>query len=167
MKIITMDLDSIVLFLSDMDFSLEEDIDVLEEKFRGIFLHLKNLYDIEVEGFYKIDIYKDKYFGMIVDIEKEDFDYFEYLDNQVDMRISIHEDNLILYEFEDYFSLSPSLLQKMNLYVYQNKVYGEIKDFISKLEGAYLQEHISSVVYGSITKYILQKKNNIEKTNLL
>ena len=57
MKIITMDLDSIILYLSDMDFSLEENIDILEEKFRDIFLHLKGLYDIDIEGYYKIDIY--------------------------------------------------------------------------------------------------------------
>ena len=105
MKIITMDLDSIVLLLFDMDFSLEENIDLLEDKFHDIFLSLRNLYDIQVEGYYKIDIYKNKYYGMIVEIKKEEIDYFDYFDNQIDMRISIHDDNLILYEFDDYFSL--------------------------------------------------------------
>ena len=160
MKIITMDLDSIILFLSDMDFSLEENIDNLEDRFRDIFLHLKNSYDIDVEGYYKIDIYKNKYYGMIVEMEKEEFEYFEYLDNQVDMRISIHEE-LILYEFEDIFSVPHSLVEKMCFYIYHDKIYGEVKDFLSNIEGAYLQEYIYSIVYGSITKYISQKKNNI------
>lgn len=161
MKIIAMDLDSIVLYLSDMDFSLEENIDILEERFRDIFLHLKSLYDINMEGYYKIDIYKSKYYGMVVEMEKEDFDYFDYYDNQVDMRISIHEDSLILYEFEDFFLIPSTLLEKMELYLYRDKVYGEVKGFLSEIDGAYLQEQSSFVVYGSITKYISQKKNNI------
>lgn len=160
MKIIAMDLDSIVLYLSDMDFSMEENIDILEERFRDIFLHLKNSYDMDIEGYYKIDIYKNEYYGMIVEMEKEEFDYFDYYDNQVDMRISIHEDNSILYEFDDFFSIS-SLLDKMDFYMYRNKVYGKVKHFLTKIEGAYLQEQSSSIVYGSITKYISQKKNNI------
>lgn len=163
MKIITMDLDSIVLYLSDMDFSLEEDIDELESRFRDIFLRLKNLYNIDIEGYYKIDIYKDTYYGVIVKIKKEELDYFDYFDNQIEMRISIHEENSILYEFDDFFSLNDSLLQKMNFYMYHDKIYGELKECISKIEGAYLHEECISIVYGSVTKYILQKKNNIIK----
>lgn len=166
MKIITMDLDSIVLFLSDMDFSLEENIDMLEEKFRDIFLHLKGLYDIDIEGYYKIDIYKDKYYGVIVEIEKEEFEYFDCFDNQVDMRISIHDDNFLLYEFDDFFSVPESLSKKMQLYIYHDKVYGKLKDFISEIDGSKLQEYSSSVLYGANMKHISQKKNNIEKTNL-
>ena len=163
MKIITMDLDSIVLYLSDMDFSLEENIDELESKFRDIFLKLRNLYNIDIEGYYKIDIYKDMYYGMIVEIKKEELDYFDYFDNQIEMRISIHEENSILYEFDDFFSIDYSLLSKMNFYMYRDKIYGEVKDEISKIEGAHLQEQCISIIYGSITKYILQKKNNIIK----
>lgn len=166
MKIIAMDLDSIVLFLSDMDFSLEENIDDLEEKFRNVFLRLRNLYDIDVEGYYRIDIYKNKYYGMVVNIKKEEVEYFEYLDNQIDMRISVHEDSIILYEFNDLFSIPSSLKDKMNLYLYHNKVYGDVKSFLSEVEGSSLQEYSCSIIYDSMTKYILHKSNNIEKTNL-
>lgn len=166
MRIMTMDLDSVVLFLSDMDFSLEENVDVLEDKFRDIFLNLKNLYDIDVEGYYRIDIYRNKYYGIVVLIEKEDIDYFDYFDNQIDMRISIHNDYLILYELDDYFALPSSLLDKMRLYFYHDKIYGELADFISKLDGAYLQEYSTSIIYDSVAKCIAQKNNNIEKTNL-
>ena len=159
MRIITMDLDNIILFLADMDFSLEENVDELEERFRDIFLHLKSLYDIEGEGYYKIDIYKNMYYGMIVEINKEEFDYFDYFDNQIDMRISIHDNHMILYEFDDYLSIPESILDKLNLYIYQDKIYGELTDFISKIEGAYLQEYSSSIVYDSITRYISQKNN--------
>lgn len=163
MKIITMDLDSIVLYLSDMDFSLEENIDELESKFRDIFLKLKNLYNMDIEGYYKIDIYKDNYYGMIVEIKREELDYFDYFDNQIEMRISIHEEHSILYEFDDFFSLNYSLLSKMRFYIYHDKIYGEVKEEISKIEGAYLQEQCTSIIYGSFTKYIFQKKNNILK----
>lgn len=162
MKIITMDLDSIILYLSDMDFSLEENIDVLEEKFRDIFLHLKGLYDIDIEGYYRIDIYKDKYYGVIVEIKKEEFEYFDCFDNQVDMRISIHDD-FILYEFDDFFSVPESLIKKMKFYIYHDKVYGKLNDLVSEIDGSKLHEYSSSVLYGANAKYILQKKNNIER----
>lgn len=163
MRIISMDLDSIVLFLSDMDFSLEENVDKTEDKFRDIFLNLKNLYNMDIEGYYGIDIYKNKFYGMVVLIEKEDIDYFDYFDNQIDMRISIHNDHLILYELDDYFVLPSSLLDKMKLYFYHNRIYGELTDFISKLDGAYLQEYSTSIIYDSVTRCITQKNNNIEK----
>lgn len=162
MKIITMDLDSIILYLSDMDFSLEENIDVLEEKFREIFLHLKGLYDIDIKGYYRIDIYKDKFYGVIVEIEKEEFEYFDCFDNQVDMRISIHDD-FIFYEFDDFFSVPETLSKKLQFYIYHDKIYGKLNDFVSEIDGSKLQEYSSSVLYGSNTKYILQKKNNIER----
>lgn len=162
MRIISMDLDSIVLLLFDMDFSLEENLGLLEDKFRDIFVYLRNLYNIEVEGYYKIDIYKDKYYGIVVEINKEEIDYFDYFDNQIDMRISIHDDNVILYEFDDYFSIPSNLLEKLDLYLFNNKLYGTLIDNITKMEGAYLQEYSLSFVYGSMTRYIIQKNHNIK-----
>ena len=115
MKIITMDLDSIILFLSDMDFSLDEDIDELENNFRNIFIRLRNLYDIDIQGYFKVDIYKDKYIGAIIEIQKDDMEYFDYLDSQIDMNISIHNDEIILFEVIDLYLFSEKLTYESNL----------------------------------------------------
>lgn len=157
MKIITMDLDSIILFLSDMDFSLEEDILELENKFRDIFLRLKKLYNIDIEGYYKIDIYVDNFIGVIVDIEREDFEYFEYSDNQVDMHISIHNNEFILIEIDDIYVLPDKFLEKVLYYNYDNKFYINIIEPLSVSERAEILEISNSILYGSLAKYIIKK----------
>lgn len=157
MKIITMDLDSIILFLSDMDFSLEEDILELENKFRDIFLRLKRLYNIDIEGYYKIDIFVDKFIGVVVDIEREDFDYFEYSDNQIDMHISIHNDETILLEIDDQYILPDKFLDKVLYYNYDNKFYINIVEPLSVSERAEMIEISNSILYGSVAKYIIKK----------
>lgn len=157
MKIITMDLDSIILFLSDMDFSLEQDTLELEDKFRNIFLRLKRLYNIDIEGYYKIDIYRDIFIGVIVDIERENFEYFEYSDNQVDMQISIHNDEIILLEIDDIYILPNKYLEKVLHYNYDNKFYINVIKPLSILEKAELLEISNSILYGTMAKYITKK----------
>lgn len=159
MKIITMDLDSIILFLSDMDFSLEEDIEELENNFRNIFIRLRDLYDIDIQGYFRVDIYKDKYIGIIVDIKKEDMEFFDYLDGQIDMHISIHADEVILFEVDDLYLISNTLTNKIAYYIYHDKFYINVKEALTKFEKSYLLEFSNSILYGSMTKYILQKNN--------
>ncbi len=161
MKIITVDLDSIILFLSDMDFSLEEDIDELENSFRNIFIRLRDLYDIDIQGYFKVDIYKDKYIGVVVDIKKEDMEYFDYLDGQIDMHISIHNDEVILFEVNDLYSFYKNLIDKISYYIYHDKFYIKVNNVLTDFEKSNLLEFSNSILYGSKTKYILQKNNLI------
>lgn len=158
MKIITMDLDSIVLFLSDMDFSLEEDIECLENNFRDIFIKLKKLYNIDIDGYYEINIYKDNV-GVVVDILRDN-ECFEYYDNQIDMHISIHNDN-ILFEVNDFYIFPESILKKFDCYSYNNKFYVRVNQKLSSYECSYLLEYSNTILYSDLTKYIVQKNNLI------
>ena len=167
MKILTMDMNSVTLFFSDMEVSFENNMEELEENLRTIFLHLKNVYNLDMQGYYIVDIYKDVNYGVVVEIEKEELDYFEYFDNQVDMRISIHTDSIILYKFTDIFSIPNILLPNLDIYVHHNIVYGRVNQALSPAQSSFLMEYHHSIVYGDSTKNIVQKNNLINKTNLL
>ena len=69
----------------------------LEKYFRNLFTTIKDKYNIEVNGYYDINIYNDKNYGVIIEIESEDLDYYNYF-NQIDMEINVLKDSLFLYE---------------------------------------------------------------------
>ena len=83
--------------IEDIDFSIKSDI---EKYLKKLFKILNNKYNIAVEGFYNITVYIDKYYGIILHLEKEELDYYEYYKNQVDMRlVTVHTD--FMYEVDD------------------------------------------------------------------
>ena len=71
-------------YLKNSDLETKTD---LEEYFKSFFLTLKKYYHISMEGFYVIQVYQDSYYGMVLHIVKEDFEYFDL--EVVDMRIRL------------------------------------------------------------------------------
>ena len=68
----------------------------------------------EIENYFDkvidIIVYIDKYYGIVLHLEKEEFDYYEYSKNQVDMRlVTIHTD--FMYEVDD---IPFDILNKVN-----------------------------------------------------
>lgn len=100
-----------------------EEYDDLEDQFRILFRKLKDIYHFEIEGYYDIDIYYDENSGRIIEIEKEPIEYFEYLDNQVDMKIILHEKSPFLYQVEDVFTFPPQIKRKIKVITYQGKTF--------------------------------------------
>ncbi len=70
MKVLSIDSEYIELLIMDMDNDDLNNKIILEDKFRKIFLKLKDLYDINITGYYSIDIYISMYLGAIVTIKK-------------------------------------------------------------------------------------------------
>lgn len=157
MKVLSIDNECIVLFFMDIDYL--DDLERLENKFKQIFSKLKDIYSIIIEGYYTINIYTDNIMGMIVVIEKDDIDYFDYLDNQVEMRIIVHENSAILYEIEDNFTT----IEYLDIYFYKNKFYGKIKKILSSLEIGYLLEYSLGILYGDLTKHIIKDINYLKQ----
>lgn len=122
-----------------------EDIDELEDYFKDLFLKLKYLSDISLNGFYIINIYLDHYYGAIIEIKREELEYIEYYDNQIDMKIIVH-DITILYKIEDIFSIPDELKDKIIIYRYQNKWYIELNGELTGISFANLLEN-SEIVY--------------------
>lgn len=125
MKVDFIDEDNIIVFLNK---KLLENIDInnkslLEIYFKRLFNRLKNIYDIEIIGYYDIIIYLDNNYGAIVDIEKIDDELYY---NQIDMKLSII-DTVFLYEIDDIIDIN-KFIQNTIIYKYCNKYYLAIDD---------------------------------------
>lgn len=128
----------------------------LEDYFRNFFLLLNEKYELDICGYYNLYVFLDTFYGMILEIEKEEYDYFESLDNQVDMRITFDKESIFLYKISDLFLLSKTMIKNGNIYYYQKEFYYEIKKELKDREMAKLMES-TTLVYGnkipSILKY--------------
>lgn len=115
-----------------IDVDLEDELD-LEEFFKNIFRKLKKYYHMDIKGFYNIKIYKDLYYGMIITLEKEEIDYYNYYDNHIDMCFTIKNYNSFLYEIDDLFILDKSIKDKIDIYSYHHRFYIKIKNDINNV----------------------------------
>jgi len=152
--------DEIVVFLNKNYFNEEdfENSDKLEKKFKTIFKGLTN-YNIEVNGYYIIDLYIDKYYGYILNIKQEDVEYYSYFDNQIDMKINIKKTDF-LYEI-DYIDLDTNILKDSKILKYQGKIYLKIDNNISDIVLGCIIEK-SKIIYKNTKKII----NNSEEVRL-
>ena len=83
MKVLSIDSEYIELLIMDMDNDVLNNKIILEDKFRKIFSKLKDLYNINITGYYSIDIYVSMYLGAIVTIKKDDLEYFDIFDEEI------------------------------------------------------------------------------------
>lgn len=125
--------------IENIDFSSKSDI---EKYLKKLFKTLNNKYNISIEGFYNITVYIDKYYGIILHLEKEDMEYFEYYKNQVDMRlVTIHTD--FMYEVDD---IPYNIIDKVNIKIKNKNIYIKLKEELSNIEMMNLLEN-SKIVY--------------------
>lgn len=136
--------DNILIYLTRIYLKDNWDLE-LEDYFKKLFLKFKNYYDIDVAGYYNIDVYKNKNYGYIIRIIKEDFEYLDYINDQVDMRIKIHEDVPIFYEIKD---INLRLLKdNLDFYFFKDKVYGKPKEILNTLILSKILEMSENVIY--------------------
>ena len=114
----------------------------LENYLKKLFKILKNKYNIKIEGFYNITVYIDKYYGVIFNIEKEELEYYNYIKNQVDMKV-ITIDTEFSYLVEN---IPFEIINKINIHIKNNNIYLKIKEELTNLEMMKLLE-FSKVVY--------------------
>lgn len=166
MKVDIIDENNIIVFLNqfftkDMNFL---DKNLLEDQFRKLFLKLKDTYNIEINGYYDINIYIDKYYGSVLEIKKEEIEYLDYFDDQIDMRIIISKYSVFLYKIIDIFEIPKNILKDSLIYKYKNNLYLELKKNIDNIEMGKLLEN-SFLVYGTVADKILKNGRKI-KNNL-
>lgn len=145
--------DNIILMFKESEIKKInfEDIDEVESYFRTTLLKLKEIYDIEIKGFYNIYAYVDKKEGMVLKLEKEKIDYYDSF-HQIEMRI-IKEDAIFLYEIEDILKLP---YHKLDIYKYKDKIYVKRKN---RARVPILYE-FGKIVYEN-TKKILENGNKM------
>ena len=92
--------------------------------FKKLFLKIKDNYQICMNGFYNVDIYLDSIYGIILELKEEKLEFIEYYEDEIDMRISIHEDEF-LYQIDDILKINRD---NYDIYNYQNKWYIKLKN---------------------------------------
>ena len=125
--------------INNIDFNNKTE---LVKYLKKLFKVLKNKYNIKIEGFYNITVYIDKYYGVIFNIEKEELEYYNYIKNQVDMKV-ITIDTEILYLVDD---IPFDIINKVNIHIKDNNIYLKVKEELTNLEMMKLLE-FSKVVY--------------------
>jgi len=149
--------DKIIVFLNDINNIKFDDENILEEYFRELFRILNKKYNIKLNGYYNVDVYKDNNYGIILEIENEDLDYYNYF-NQIDMKINIIKNEIFLYEI-NYDYIDKEFINNSICYKYNNRLYLKIMNKINM----YKIFEFSNIIYGEKAKEILKygKKVNI------
>ena len=127
----------------------------LEKYFKNLFIKFKEDYHIELNGYYSINIYIDKFYGSVIEIENEDLDYYNYF-NQIDMEVKLN-DNVFLYEI-DYEYLNKNIINNSNIYKIKDKLYIQVKD--NNILNKILE--YSNIIYGEKIKYILRNSKKVK-----
>lgn len=142
MKINVQD-DCLIIYVNNKYLDLDEER--LEDSLTNLLYKIKKIYNIPLNGYYDTEIYLNDYYGMIISMEKDDIEFIDYYDNQIDMRTSIKKvDFLYLIEDNYYFDLLKN--KKIKLYLYKNKIYVQINQQIDDDLMNNIIEH-SSIIY--------------------
>lgn len=118
----------------DIDFENKEELEIY---LKEIFKRLHKFYNMTIEGFYDICVYIDDNYGVIIHLEKEQLDYYDYFKNQVDMRIIIEKRNFI-YKVED---IIDKLREKTDIFILNDDIYLKIKKELTNEEKLILSEY--------------------------
>ena len=144
---------NIIVYINNdkIDFSLivKEEI---EQFVKELILRLKKKHHKKISGFYKVKVYQNDSYGLILEMEKQpDLDLFPDL---IDLKLIIYYDVTIYYETEDYFQIEKC----EEIYELNNKYYINILN-ISKNELFKFIE-FGKIIYGETLK---NKMKNMKK----
>lgn len=128
----------IVYLLDNNKYNEESDI---KKILINVFDNLEKYYNITFTSDYDLELYINRYYGMILEIkENEDFIY----DDIVNLKLNVLRDTLFLYEVDD-----PLEYINYEIYYYNDKFYVNVKrEDINLIEN-------SNLVYGDIVYKII------------
>lgn len=130
---------TIIVYLLD-NKKYNEDSDI-KKILINVFDNLEKYYNITFTSDYNLELYINRYYGMILEItENEDFIY----DDIVNLKLNVLRDTLFLYEVDD-----PLEYINYEIYYYNDKFYVN-----AKREDIDLIEN-SNLVYGDIVYKII------------
>ncbi len=131
--------DKIIVYLLD-NKKYNEDSDI-KKILINVFDNLEKYYNITFTSDYNLELYINRYYGMILEIkENEDFIY----DDIVNLKLNVLRDTLFLYEVDD-----PLEYINYEIYYYNDKFYVNAKrEDINLIED-------SNLVYGDIVYKII------------
>lgn len=127
----------------------------LEKYFQKMFNKLNNIYNLDLNGNYEINIYKNKY-GVILEIKKEEIEYFDYYDT-IDMHLNISKYNDILYK-------TTNIMKDTNIYAYKGEIYIEPMEIDFNKLGLIIEN--SEIIYGEKAYFIKKRGKKLNTKDL-
>ena len=126
-------------YILNINFNNEEES---EQFLKELFIKIKDIYNIRIEGFYEVEVLIDKYYGIIFHMTKEDIEYYNYFKNKADVKLSIINTEF-LYQVYD---IPIDLLKKVDVVIKNDNIYLKVKKKLSDIEMMTLMEN-SELVY--------------------
>ena len=145
------------LYLNNIDL---KDYNLIEKKLIKLINKIQNKYLIDLNGYYNVYIYKDENYGIIIYMQKEELEYIDYFNEQLEFNIEVIEDSF-LYKIYDILRLEKPLLNKFIIYKNKDNLYLKPKEKISNIELGIILEN-SEIIYGAQADKI-KKKGQIIK----
>ena len=152
MKLEVLNLNNLVFYLNKdyldkINFNINENV---EQEFKNLFIKLKNIYNLELNGYYEVTVYVNDIYGIIIEMEKDDDEYIKIFGDTLDMKITSKFDCEIFYKIENIDFIN---FNNYNLYYCNNELFLSLKNNLklSYKDYLYLLEN-SSIVYGNELK---------------
>lgn len=124
----------IYLYRYKLDFS---DMNNLNKEIKNVFIKLIKVYKLDFFGYSKVNIYENKKYGCILEIEK--IYNNEFNDDLIDLKLIIHENTPFYLEFDDYlFDFFDKQVIREN-----NKYYLNLED----IDNLYKYIEFGKIVY--------------------
>ena len=123
--------------IKNINFDNDSEIKAYLKK---LFRILKDKYSITIEGFYNVYIYVDQYYGIVINLQKEKFEYYNYYKGEVDMKIVVIENNF-LYQIDNFN------IDNTKIHIIDNNMYLEIINDISINDMFYIIENNNEILY--------------------
>ncbi len=137
------------MYMQTLDFKNKEET----EKYLKFLLNkLASRYDINFNGYYLVHIYIDMSYGVIIELTKEELEYLDYFNNQIEMNTKITHGSF-LYEVHN---LDDKVFTKFYVYKLKDKLYLRIKKELSDFEMAEVIEN-ANIIYGKKADTIIRK----------
>lgn len=158
MKIKLLSENSFLVFVTNKIPNIKNDQE-LSDYLKNIFKIIKEKTKFDIYGYYEVLIYKDINYGLIIKLDKEELEYFNCYNKQIEMKIAIAEESNILYCIDDLEILKK--IPKFRIYLYKGKLYLEL---VSKIKYILLGELLeySEVIFENVKEI----KNNGEKIEI-
>ncbi len=111
----------IIIYLYRYSFNFD-DKNNLNNEIKKIFVKLIKKYNLDLFGYSKVNLYKNKNYGSVLEIEK--IYNNDYNLNIIDLKVLIHEDNPFYLEMNDYYfdSMNDKIIN------YNGKYYLNLND---------------------------------------
>lgn len=147
--------EDITIFLSNPYIkNLDLDNREMVEKF---IYKINKKYNMELYGYYDVNIYLDKNYGIIINIKKEELEYIDYFNTNIEMNIEIMKDSF-LYKIEDIYRIK-DILNKFIIRKHKDNIYLEKKN-ISNIDLGIILEN-AEIIYGKEASIIVNKSEII------